>query len=113
VEQFRDLLVSHYRMTATEFESDKAAVCVLIVFDHDWEQHLLVQQWDHTAPDRERRWVYALWYIPSGDAPVLVRTYPDVPHGDIPYMSAASIVDCWRDHGHYGGAAGLDPAMFA
>jgi hypothetical protein len=98
-------------MSQTEFDDDDASICILVMFDHDWEQHLLVQQWDHTAPAGERRWMYALWYIGSGGAPVLVRTYRDVRHGDVPYLSAAALVGCWRRHGHYGGHMELDAAI--
>lgn len=103
MEPFTDLL-RQYRPAETDYEMADAAIVVLAVFDHDLDgQHLLVQEWDYTAP--ERGWIYALWYIDPWGEPMLVRRYSNTPHGQPPYLSAATLVGCWNAHGHWGGAA--------
>jgi hypothetical protein len=106
VEHFRHLLTARYQLLNTEFgnaefentefentefENTDASICVLITFDHDWEQPLLVQQCDRTTPTSERLCMFALWHITSDKPPVMVHQYPHARPTDIPYLSAAAI----------------------
>lgn len=81
-------------------------VTIVAVFDHDWEQHLLVQQCSVGAIAEAlgmNAWEYALYYV-SGDDVIHLRTFFDVPHGRPPFAEAAQMVAEWLATGHYGGA---------
>lgn len=96
-------LLTNYRPFQTEFEHEGDHVVVLAVFDHDWEQHLLVQQCStHTAARflHMDRWEFALYYV-CGDDIVHLHTFFDAPSA--PLVEAAQMVTTWKQHGHYGG----------
>lgn len=106
---YRELL-GQYAPSQTEFEAYPSQSCghhvaILAVFDHDWEQHLLVQQCSTGAVAEAlgmNAWEYALYYV-SGDDVVHLRTFFDVPHGRPPFAEAAGMVAEWLTTGHYGG----------
>ncbi len=105
-------LVAVFRPGQTDLESQVAAVCVLAVFDHDFEWHLLVQVWDKMVPRSERRWRYALYFCADGEVS-LVCDFPDVAHGDVPFVEAATVVSDVRGRLRAAGAVcGVDGGRF-
>jgi hypothetical protein len=106
VNQYQRLL-AQYRPTQTDFEQRSTSgadhVIVRAVFDHDWEQHLLVQQCSTGVAAQLMgldEWAYALYYV-SGDEIIHVRTFFDAPA--CPFTEAAQMVETWQTEGHYGG----------
>ena len=98
-------LLAQYVPTQAEYSTDDGShhVAVLAVFDHDWEQHLLVQQCSTGAAASllgMNKWEYAFYYV-SGSDVVHVRTFFDVEHA--PFVEAAQMVAEWVREGHYGG----------
>ena len=74
----------------------------LAVFDHDYMGcHLLIQVADRSV--RPNPWSYKLYHRDQSDV-TLVRDYGDQlwSTGDVPFISAAALVSCWRRFGHYG-----------
>ncbi len=100
-------LLSQYRPSQTEYDLYSGPsghhVVILAVFDHDWEQHLLVQQCS-TGPVAEalgmNEWQYAFYYV-SGSDIIHVRTFFDAEC--VPFVEAAEMVAEWVREGHYGG----------
>lgn len=100
-------LLAQYRPSQTEYESydgvSRHHIAVLALFDHDWEQHLLVQQCstgvlaDALGLDE---WEYALYLVTSSGA-IHVHTFFDAER--IPWVEAATLVQCWSRNGHYDG----------
>lgn len=80
-------------------------VVVLAVFDHDWEQHVLVQQCT-TGPIARalgmHKWEFALYFVSAGEA-IRIRTFFDATRA--PLVEAAAMIECWVESGcwHYGG----------
>lgn len=78
-------------------------VVVRAVFDHDWEQHLLVQQCSTGAVATMLgmdAWEFALYLVSSGDV-IHLHTFFDAER--CPFAEAAQMVECWERTGHYGG----------
>lgn len=100
-------MLAQYRPAQQEYEAYDGLhghhVAVLAVFDHDWEQHLLVKQCS-TGPAADflgmNQWEYALYYR-NDDAVIHIHTFFDVER--TPWVQAAEMVACWSQHGHYGG----------
>lgn len=100
-------MLAQYRPAPSEHEAHDGPtghhVAVLAVFDHDWEQHLLVKQCS-TGPVAHAlgmdEWEYRLYYK-SGDLVVHTHTFFDAER--TPWVEAAEMVACWSRHGHYGG----------
>jgi len=78
-----------------EHESKFCSVVPLVVYDHDWQYHILIQEWDCFAD--ERKWTYSLWFIDyeAHDEAIKVRDFPDHEHGDVPYVASALAVEEW------------------
>jgi hypothetical protein len=74
-------------------ENALAAVEVIAVFDHDFQAHVLVQEWDHTAATP--RWSYRLWFR-DGDTIVPVHGFDDAVWPNPPLVDAATIASDWR-----------------
>jgi hypothetical protein len=74
-----------------EYESAFTALYVLAHFDHEFADHILVQQYD-TFVDQPRR-EYHL-YARTGDGTALVASWDG--EGGIPFVEAAVIVAEWR-----------------
>jgi hypothetical protein len=74
-------------------ESAMGAVEVIAVFDHDYQAHVLVQEWDHTLP--EPRWRYRLWFR-DGSAITPVCYFEDAVWPGPPLVEAALLVSDWR-----------------
>ena len=74
-------------------EDAGGAIEVLAVFDHDYQAHILVQEWDHTDPDP--RWTYRLWFR-SGEFLVAVHHFTDALWPEPPLVEAAIIAAEWR-----------------
>lgn len=87
---------------------------ILCVFDHDYEQHLLVLEWfDMTNIDRNCLLDYAsssfrfsLWFIGQGDSSCVSSWSADNCHHSPPFVAAATIVEDWKnlqgEFGHLG-----------
>lgn len=102
-------MLAQYRPAQTEFDvyDERLAsghhVAILAVFDHDWEQHLLVQQCSTGAVADAlgmSEWEYRLYYK-QGDLVVHIHTFFDAER--TPWAQAAEMVACWSLNGHYGG----------
>ncbi len=81
-----------------EYRSDFGGVAPLVIYDHDWEFHVLVQEWNNF--DDEPKWTFSLWFIGSDDdgkgvIATKVRDFPDHDWrtGNIPYVASALIVE--------------------
>lgn len=86
-------LVSLSRTSVSGSEDAFAAVEVLAVFDHDYQAHILVQEWDHTSV--KPNWSYRLWFI-DGQIVVPVYSFLDAAWPHPPFVQAATIVQEWR-----------------
>jgi hypothetical protein len=86
-------LVANSRTMVLGSESAHGGVEVLAVFDHDFCQHLLVQEWDARAAHPS--WVYRLWYR-DGDLVIPVQGYPDATWPTPPLVEAARFAADWR-----------------
>ena len=77
------------------YSSNFGGVAPLVIYDHDWEVHILVQEWDNFA--YEQKWVFSLWFV-NGDGATKVRDFPDHKweEANIPYVASALIVEEWR-----------------
>lgn len=100
-------LLTQYTPTQTEYEAYDGSgghhVAILAVFDHDWEQHLLVKQCSTGTVAHflgMDRWEYRLYYR-QNDMIVHIRTFFDADR--TPWTEAAEMIACWTQHGHYGG----------
>lgn len=100
-------LLSEYIPTQTEYEHHDGVhrhhVIILAVFDHDWEQHLLVQQCTTGGASRllgMDKWEYVLYYV-SGEDVIHIHTFFDAESA--PLVEAAQLATCWLKEGHYGG----------
>lgn len=79
-------------------ESAFGTVEYIGLFDHDYEQHLLVQEWDFFADNP--CWIYALWFhgvhglelVHRWDSPEDVTRWDE---GRIPWVEAAGLVVSW------------------
>lgn len=99
-------VLQQYQPSQTEYENNDGVnthhVVILAVFDHDWEQHLLVKQCS-TGVLAEfmgmNRWEYALYH--ACDDLTHICTFFDAERS--PWVEAAEMVACWSKHGHYGG----------
>jgi len=111
-------LLSTYRPGLPELEHadpvGSTYVAVLAEFNHDWQHHLLVKSC-HTGPLARLLgmdgWEFSLWFV-DHLGPVRVHTFFDAERA--PYVEAATMVECWRSHGHYGGvsnALDADPGI--
>lgn len=74
-------------------ESTMGAVEVIAVFDHDYQAHVLVQEWDHTLP--EPSWRYRLWFRDGSDI-IPVCYFEDAVWPGPPLVEAALLVSDWR-----------------
>jgi hypothetical protein len=74
-------------------ESTQGSVEVIAVFDHDYQSHLLVQEWDRTTA--RPCWIYRLWFR-DGDLTVPVHLFGDAVWPDPPFVTAAQIAADWR-----------------
>lgn len=74
-------------------EDATGAVEVLAVFDHDYQAHILVQEWDHTNP--EPHWTYRLWFR-SSKLLVAVHHFSEAVWPEPPFVEAAVIAAEWR-----------------
>lgn len=78
----------------TGSESTLAGWELVALFDHDYEQHLLIQEWDFTADSPA--WIYSLWFLGVRGLPELVRRWNDGGKrwhdGNIPWVEAAELV---------------------
>lgn len=102
------LLAKEYVPNQTDYECRHAAytdhIAILAVFDHDWEQHLLVKQCSTGTVARflgMDKWEYALYYVSGNDNIIHLRTFFDAER--TPFVEAAAMVECWQRTGHYGG----------
>lgn len=86
-------LVSLSHTTVSGSEDTYAAVEVLAVFDHDYQAHILVQEWDHTSV--KPNWSYRLWFT-DGQVFVPVHSFLDAAWPMPPFIQAATIVEEWR-----------------
>lgn len=100
-------LLTQYMPTQTEYETYNNGsgehVVILAIFDHDWEQHLLVQQCSTGVGARLLgldEWQYAFYYVSSSNI-IHVRTFFDAER--VPFVEAAQMVAEWMEGGHYGG----------
>jgi len=67
---------------------------LIVLFDHDWQHHALVQIWDGHTSNPE--WKYSLWFYGEDSADFeLVKEF-DAEFGYPPYVEAATIVQDWR-----------------
>ena len=91
VERFRRLL-ENSSTGVSGAEDEDAAIEVIAVFDHDFEAHVLVQEWDHTedAP----RWTYRLWFVGADITPVCA--FPEAVWPEPPFVEAAVLAAAWR-----------------
>jgi hypothetical protein len=85
-------MVAAVRIHTPAGDGPLGAMEVLAVFDHDWEAHVLVQEWDRLAT--EPRWVYSLWFVDSAGAR-RVHEF-DAPWPRVPFAAAAEVVERWR-----------------
>lgn len=71
------------------------AVVPIVIYDHDWQFHVLAQVWDDVAD--ERKWTYSLWFV-DGDGATRVRDFPahEWGTGNIPYVASALAVEEWH-----------------
>jgi len=86
-------LVARSRISVSGAEDDGGAVEVLAVFDHDYQAHVLVQEWDHTSAGPQ--WSYRLWFV-SGDTIVPVHRFTQALWPHPPLVQAAEIAQEWR-----------------
>lgn len=86
-------LVSCSRTSVSGAQDTFAAVEVLAVFDHDYQAHVLVQEWDHTSATPN--WSYRLWFI-DGQIVVPVHSFLDASWPQPPFVQAATIAQEWR-----------------
>lgn len=86
-------LVSLSRTSVSGSEDAFAAVEVLAVFDHDYQAHILVQEWDHTSV--KPNWSYRLWFV-DGQTIVPVHSFLKASWPHPPLVHAATIVEEWR-----------------
>lgn len=108
-------LLAQFRPGQQEFDRYDSSgghhVAILAVFDHDWEQHLLVQQCS-TGPVAALlgmdSWEFALYHV-TGEMVTLVHTFFDATHK--PWVEAATMVAHWSQHGHYGGLSNAIEAL--
>ena len=84
------------------YESEFGGVVPLVIYDHDWQFHILVQEWNNF--DDRPKWTFSLWFIGSDnetskwETATKVRNFPDHQwdDGNIPYVASALIVEEWR-----------------
>lgn len=86
-------LISSSRTSVSGAQDAFAAVEVLAVFDHDYQAHVLVQEWDHTSDKPD--WSYRLWFL-DGQIVVPVCPFLDASWPHPPFVQAATIVQEWR-----------------
>ena len=70
-------------------------VVPIVVYDHDWQFHVLVRVWDDY--DDNPKWAYSLWFVDS-DGATKVRDFPEHEWGtgNIPYVASALVVEEWH-----------------
>ena len=95
-ELVHDAVLGSPRMNS--HQSDFGEVVPLVIYDHDWEFHILVQEWSNF--DDEPKWTFSLWFIGSDDdgkgvIATKIRDFPDHDWrtGNIPYIASALIVE--------------------
>lgn len=83
-------LVAQWKYGIPIIEDDNAGVEIICLFDHDFEFHLLVQEYDFSSHLRS----YSLWFIGVHIDASLVKSWNgmDIP----PFAEAAVIVQEWR-----------------
>lgn len=77
------------------YSSKFGGVAPIVIYDHDWEFHVLVQVWDNFTD--EPKWSFSLWFVDS-DGATKVRDFPEHEWGtgNIPYVASALIVEEYR-----------------
>ena len=77
------------------YHSKFGGVVPIVIYDHDWNFHVLVQVWDDY--DDEPKWSFSLWFV-DGDGATNVRDFPEHEWGtgNIPYVASAIIVEEYR-----------------
>lgn len=77
------------------YHSKFGGVVPIVIYDHDWNFHVLVQVWDDY--DDEPKWSFSLWFVDS-DGATKVRDFPEHEWGtgNIPYVASAIIVEEYR-----------------
>lgn len=89
--RFKELLLRS-STSVSGAEDETAAIEIIAVFDHDYEAHVLVQEWDHTSDDP--RWTYRLWFIGVDVTPVC--RFPEAVWPEPPFAEAAAVAAVWR-----------------
>jgi hypothetical protein len=80
-------------------ESRFGGIAIVAMFDHDYEHHLLIQEWDFFADKPE--WIYTLWFlgmkgtqlIHRWDSPADINRWRE---GHVPFVEAAGLVSSYR-----------------
>ena len=94
-----ELIVDVVYRTGTEtggvHSSKFGAVAPIVIYDHDWQFHVLAQVWDDY--DDDPKWAYSLWFVDASGA-TRVRDFPEHEWGtgNIPYVASAIIVEEYR-----------------
>lgn len=87
-------LIAECAFNKPRTESNRWGVELLVLFDHDWQHHALVQIWDHESSNPE--WKYSLWIFGENHGGFEFVKEFDAEWGKPPYIEAATIVQDWR-----------------
>lgn len=84
-------LVAQWKYGVPIIEDEIAGVEIICHFDHDFEHHLLVVEYDFTSHNR----LYSLWFLGVHIEASLVKAWSDA---DLPpFAEAAVIVQEWLE----------------
>lgn len=84
-------LIAQWKHGTTLIEGDSATIEVVAVFDHDFEQHLLVV--GYSLPHHQRS--FSLWFIGAHTDASLVKLWDQAEMP--PFVEAAIIVQDWLE----------------
>lgn len=85
-------LVKDWGYGTSCLEDENISLELRVMFDHDFEYHLLFQQWDHNNPDAG--WTYCLWFVGYHTDASLIKRWDSKDDG-VPFLEAAKIVQEW------------------
>jgi hypothetical protein len=85
-------LIKDWRYGISCLQDDDINLELRITFDHDYEFHLLFQQWDYNNP--EAGWTYCLWFVGYHTEASLIKRWDTNDHG-VPFLESATVVHEW------------------
>ena len=83
-------LVAQWKWGTSIIENDDASVEVVVLFDHDYEQHLLMREYDRTS----HRVSYSLWFLGVHIDASFIKSW-DVEYP--PFVEASTLVQGWLE----------------